>query len=309
MSFAKKTLQLAVISALAVLCMAGCGGGGASPGEPPSGRSLPAGHIDHIQLSSAALQRSMNIEVYLPPDYNNSLRYPVLYFLYGYGGNEHSFFGGTMSVHLKADELIAAGRMASIIIVVPNYANGFGVNTTIAQNPNSSGGSIGMYEDYLIREVVPYIDQHYSTSTSREHRYLGGISMGGYAALYLGLTYPGMFGKIGAHSAALWDYGKANPDLFVGQRDWLYATPSLRALRDPMLLAQKNDLSGLRFYLDAGESDLLMPKDAEMANLLHARGAAVEWHSVSGGHDVLYWNRQLENYLSFYGNVNDPIPR
>jgi predicted esterase len=91
--------------------------------------------------------------------------------------------------------------------------------------------------------------------------------------------------------------------MFIGQRDWLFATPALRELRDPMLLAMQKDISATRFYLDAGTSDPLLPKDSEMVDILRSRGAAVvQWHANSGGHDLYYWSGQLENYLLFYGS-------
>jgi enterochelin esterase-like enzyme len=301
-----RTLRCAAGAIAMLSCLTGCGGGGTSTLAATDPTTVPvpaigAGRVDHVSIDSTALHKSMDVEVYLPQGYSAARRYPVLYMFYGYGGNANTFFGGFLTMNLTADKLIASGRIPPMIIVVPDYANSFGVNTTVEQQPNSGGGTIGPYEDYLIGEVVPYIDAHYSSDARRETRYAGGFSMGGFAALYLGLRHPDMFGKIGAHSAALWDYGKTNADLFTGQRDWLYATPALREQRDPMQLALQVDLSTIRFYLDAGTSDLLLPKDSEMVDILHSRSATVEWHASSGGHDQSYWSSQLENYLLFYG--------
>ncbi|MGZ5201391.1 MAG: alpha/beta hydrolase [Telluria sp.] len=310
----RRLVRLAVI--VSSLCIAACGGAGAGGGtqgaaqgsaggdtQGPAQGSADAGRVEQVQIPSTALHKTMRAQVYLPHGYSAAKRYPVLYLLYGFGGNEASFFGGFLAMHLVADSMLADGRINPMIIVVPDYANSFGVNTMVEQNPDSSGGTIGMYEDYLIQEIVPYVDGHYSTAAQREQRYIGGVSMGGFAALYLALTHPAMFSKVGAHSAALWDYGKTNADQFAGQRDWLYATPALRQQRDPMLLAQQVDLSGMRFYIDAGTGDLLQPKDQEMANILRDHGAAVEWHTSVGYHDQLYWNGQLANYLLFYAGV------
>ena len=89
-------------------------------------------------------------------------------------------------------------------------------------------------------------------------------------------------------------------DQFTGQRDWLYATPELRAQRDPLLLAKTASLDGLAFYLDAGNGDLLRQQDEALARILQGRGASVEFVAGSGGHDAAYWRSQLENYLRFY---------
>lgn len=277
-----------------------CGGGG-EPGAPAPSEEPPAiaaGVVEHVVVPSAALERPMSAAVYLPPGYSPARRYPVLYLFYGYGGNRDSYFGAGLAINRTADRLIAAQAIEPLIIVVPDYANSFGVNSTVAQAANSTGGSIGMYEDYLIKELVPSIDSRFNTDARRERRYVGGISMGGFAALHLGLRHAAMFSKVGGHSAALWDY--TQNDQFLGQRDWLYATPELRAQRDPLLLAATADLAGLRFYLDAGSGDRLYPEVKSMYQVLQLRGAAVELRSAGGGHDAAYWGAQLENYLLFY---------
>lgn len=85
----------------------------------------------------------------------------------------------------------------------------------------------------------------------------------------------------------MWDYGAA--DQFTGQRNWLYASDTLRAERDPFLLAASADLRGLQFYIDVGANDALRVQDEALHRLLLGRGAASEWHVGSGGpyHGVL----------------------
>ena len=302
-------LQAAATVLAVLFAIAGCGGSGATPASLSAPQSVPpaqtqtaaAGRIDRVGIDSAALKKTMGVEVYLPYGYSTAQRYPVVYMFYGYGGNEDTFFSNSLPMNVAADTLISQGRIPPMIIVVPNYANSFAVNTTVEQQPDSAGGTIGLYEDYVINEVLPYIDAHYSTAARREQRYVGGFSMGGFAALYLGLRHVDLFSKVGGHSAALWDYDKTNSDQFLGQRDWLYATPALRQQRDPMLLAAQVDVKTTRFYLDGGNADQLLPKDSEMADILRSRGAAVEWHANDGGHNLGYWNAQLGNYLLFYG--------
>ena len=289
---------------LAGACIVSCGGGthsaGAAQIASPAEPMIAAGTIEHLAIPSTALNRSMAAAVYLPPGYKPGGRYPVLYLFYGYGGNQDSYFDW-LAINRTADRLIASRAIEALVIVVPDYANSFGVNSTIEQAANSAGGSIGMYEDYLIGELVPFIDGHFATDARRERRYVGGVSMGGFAALHLGLRHTGMFSKVGAHSAALWDYSAS--DQFIGQRDWLYVTPQLRAQRDPLLLAANADVRGLRFYLDVGFGDRLRPQVEAMYQVLQSHGAAAELRSSSGGHDASYWSGQLEGYLLFYSRA------
>jgi enterochelin esterase-like enzyme len=255
-------------------------------------------NIRYDTIKSNALNANMGFAVYLPAGYNPDERYPVLYIMYGYGGNQYSMFNNFMSVNRVADKMMLQGVMKPMILVVPDYKNSFAVNSTPAQNPNASGGTIGLYEDYLIKELIPYIDRNFSTISTPDGRFVEGYSMGGFAALYLGFNYPGLFSKIGAHSSALWDYSKS--DLFIGQRDWLYTTPELRSHRDPFLLAQSQDLRNINIYLDVGNDDPLSDINERFYNHLLKQGIRVQWHNNAGGHNENYWNENVEDYFQFY---------
>ncbi|SEO30397.1 esterase family protein [Paenibacillus sp. OV219] len=161
--------------------------------------------IDDIEIYSKALKSNMSFDVYTPPGYNPKLKYPVVYMLYGYGGSRGYVFD-SMGLGQVADRLIANDDIAPLIIVSPDYGNSFAVNTVPGQGKNPGSVDEGSYEDYLLKEVLPYVDTNYSTVASREGRYVGGFSMGGYAALYLGFNHTDLFSKIGGHSAAIWDY-------------------------------------------------------------------------------------------------------
>lgn len=306
-----ETLFYSVHILLLILALTGCSGGTPNPtalthspsnhtpaSSQNSSNTSATSTINYRSIKSTALGRMMGIGVYLPPDYNPSNRYPVLYIMYGYGGNEYSLFNNFMKINQTADHMVTNGLMPPTILVVPDYDNSFAVNSTPGQNPDSGGGSIGFYEDYLITEVIPYIDQNFSTSKDRSGRFIEGYSMGGFAALYLGFNYPDLFSKIGAHSSALWDY--TNSDMFIGQRNWLYTTPALRAQRDPFLLAQSQDLRNIDIYLDAGSDDALRGVNERFYQQLLKHGIRVQWHSTTGGHDAAYWSKNTEDYFQFY---------
>ena len=282
--------------------------------EPPRGKAAadiaaeldaPSSRIEQIDFYSSALDRQMGFTVYLPPDYDPQQPYPVLYLFYGYGGNRDSWFHG-LSIHRVADQLVEEGRIAPLIMVSPSYGNSFAVNSFPGEGRDPGTVDIGSYEDYLIQELIPYVDSLYSTNTDRTGRYIGGASMGGYASLYLGLTYPELFSRIGAHSAAVWDYSPT--DLYLDQRDWLYASEELRAARDPFLLAASEKLRDVKLdiYLDAGDSDPLSEKDKHLYEVMLKHGLQARWAPNPGGHNGSYWASQLANYLRFYNSGASP---
>ncbi|MFC5468063.1 alpha/beta hydrolase [Cohnella suwonensis] len=303
----KNGLASTVIATFSLLILIGCSDdarpaaiSSVSPvPDPPSSSSsaIVNSRIDSVSFHSTALNRDMSLSVYLPPAYSPDARYPVIYLLYGYGGTHDSWFT-YLHIDDVANRLLQEDRINPVIIVSPDYGNSFGVNTKPGEGEDPGGVSIGPYEDYLIQDVISYVDSHYSTQASRSGRYIGGASMGGYASLYLGFTYPDLFGKIGAHSAALWNY--TSTDLFTDQRDWLYANEALRSARDPFKLAASGKLADVDIYLDAGEGDALAEKDYKLYEVLRTMNVDAQWVPGPGGHDAAYWSGQLEHYLLFY---------
>jgi enterochelin esterase-like enzyme len=226
----------------------------------------------------------------------------VLYMLHGYGGGggaKYSLGLGTVS-----DRLITSGTINPLIIVSPAIEKSFGINSIPGEFSNAGDVDEGLYEDYIITEMIPYVENQYSAAAAKESRYIGGFSMGGYAALYLGFTHSDLFSKIGGHSSALWDYTAA--DLYTNQRDWLYGDDEHRNLRDPFRLAVSQELQGIQIYLDVGSADGLAGVNERLYGLLESAGIPAEWHLNSGGHNMSYWSDHLEDYLLFYaGEVKD----
>jgi enterochelin esterase family protein len=135
---------------------------------------------------------------YLPPGYDaTDARYPVIYFLAGFTGTgrmliNYSFFEEALDARL--DRLIGAGAMPPVIAVLPDCITRFGGS----QYLNSS--ATGRYEDYVIDELVPFVDEKLRTKPGRDHRGVTGKSSGGYGAFRLAMRHPDVFGALGSHA-------------------------------------------------------------------------------------------------------------
>ena len=177
-------------------------------------------------IHSGILGKDMNLAVYCPDGYENT-DLPVLYFLHGRSGNETLL--QWLGIDKTADELISTGEIKPFIIVCPNLDNSRGINSS--DTYREIRGRYGMvhqgrYEDYLIREVIPYIDNTFHTVNNREGRYIGGISSGGYTALHFGLRYQELFSKIGGHMPAIdLSYADEDEPYFADEAMWLKYDP------------------------------------------------------------------------------------
>lgn len=269
--------------------------------SPTTAPPVGDGTVVQLTVESEALGTSQAVTVYEPAGLEDSGPVPVVYLLHGQ--RENNLMWTRAGVAEAADRLIAAGEMAPTLLVMPDIDNSFGVNNTVSEKVQIPGRPAvfydgNAYEDFLAEDLIAYIDHTYDTVDDRSGRYVGGISMGGFAALHLAMRHPDLFSRVGGHSPAL-----VTDRAFT----WLYPEDVPEEERDPFLLAQTADLSGLAFYLDVGDEDEwgFRPPTEELAQLLESRGADVRFELGEGGHDFPYWTAHLEDYLRFYADGND----
>ena len=96
------------------------------------------------------------------------------------------------SVASLYDEACAAGSVPRALLVFPDCFTAFGGS----QYVNSS--ATGRYEDHLIQELVPWVDERYPTLPDR--RAVCGKSSGGFGAMHLSMRHPGVFSAAGSIS-------------------------------------------------------------------------------------------------------------
>ncbi len=136
--------------------------------------------------------------VYLPPGYDGAAarRYPALLAIVGYTGTGGSLFNVDALLEpldVKLDRLIAAGACPPVIVAAPDCYTRVGGNQYI----NSAG--TGRYEDYLVDEIIPFVDATYRT-LPRGRWGVFGKSSGGYGSIMLGMRRTDVFCALADHS-------------------------------------------------------------------------------------------------------------
>jgi enterochelin esterase-like enzyme len=209
------------------------------------------------------------LAVWLPPQYENSTRtrFPVLYDLVGFTGSGLSHvnwkpFGE--NVPERAARLVHERKMAPAIIVFPDCFTALGGNQYI------NSPAIGYYADYLVREIVPFVDREFRTAPGREHRGCFGKSSGGYGAIIHGMKYPQCWGAIANHS------GDAYFE-FVYANDWPNTLNELAKYRQSKRRAgpfdARTESSGkLSQGIDDGRIARFLAETAKREKLSHAEG-------------------------------------
>lgn len=141
-----------------------------------------------------------DIAIYLPPEYDNDDKvYPVIYLLGGQLMQFDAWFGEGQDldhylrrygVDSYMDELINSKIIEPMIVVAPDirskYGSGWYTNSVASGN----------WEDYIVNDVVNFIDQHYRTIKSAKSRGISGWSAGGFGALKLAMKHPDVFNSV-----------------------------------------------------------------------------------------------------------------
>jgi hypothetical protein len=143
--------------------------------------------------------------VYVPPGYDDEpgRRYPAVYVIQGYAGHVEMWQNRTafrQPFTETADALFARDEAPPAIVVYVDAWTTYG-GSQFVDSPGT-----GRYHSYLCDEVVPWVDAHYRTLASRDHRAISGKSSGGYGAMITPMLRPDVFGALATHAGdALFD--------------------------------------------------------------------------------------------------------
>ena len=159
--------------------------------------SASQGSLERIKVHGASLEGNLegdspdrDVVVYLPPSYAKSptRRYPVVYFLHGYGVGVDAYVK-MLNLPALADSAIAAGTKEMILVMPDAF-------TVYSGSMYSNSPTTGDWEGYISHDLVEYIDSHYRTVADRNSRGLSGHSMGGYGTLRVGMKHSEVFSAL-----------------------------------------------------------------------------------------------------------------
>jgi enterochelin esterase-like enzyme len=199
------------------------------------------------------------------------------------------------------DNLIAAGKMKPMIVVMPNgnatqiVAQGYGYGPIPRPAPPARGaapagagrGGVpvagrgapppyeGSFPQSLVKDVVPFIDRNFRTIANKDNRAVAGLSMGGGHTVQATNNNPGLFGWIGVWSA--------------GGQD----TPEFNAA-----LAKLRDAGVKHYYVGAGTTDFARTGAENLHKLAEKAGLKTSWHETPGPHLYLIWRVFLGDFGS-----------
>ena len=243
------------------------------PAETPAPWELhdvPHGQVVTEWQKSAVLQRTERVVVYLPPGYEKgSARYPVLYLVHGSGDTPESWVNAGHANFILDNE-IASGKAKPMIVVMPaGHALPFSAPRGGPVNNND------LFEQYLIKEVIPLVETKYRVAAGAKNRVLAGLSMGGGHTIYTGFSHPEMFSAFGIFSPGL-------PRDFDTKFEAVLKTPKVFKM----------------IWIACGDNDSTVqyPRIKTWAESLQQHGLPATFHTYSGAHTWPVWRMSLADF-------------
>lgn len=250
-----------------------------------------------------------NVEIYLPPNYDENAKEPynVLYMQDGQNvfNPETAWTKIDWGVDEMLDSLITHGIVKKTIVVAPwnTYSTRFIEYMPAAPKEATDndearkalkenfGGEKLLSDEYLrflVEELKPYIDKTYNVSTKPEDTSIAGSSMGGLISLYAISKYPEIYGSAGCVSTH-WPI----PNI----------VPAYMATLPSTLPNPKNH----RIYFDYGTKtldSLYEPHQIKVDQIMRDKGYVEGKNWVTkkfegAGHDEKSWNARAHIILEF----------
>ncbi len=231
------------------------------------------GTVSKQSIASIILSRNVAYNVYVPPSYseNTDVKYPVLYLLHGYFGNNTDWTTNGMAATMNTE--IGNGTK-EMIVIMPDGMDAFYCN-------NFDGRKL-LYEDFMLQELIPQVESKYRIISSRQTRAIAGLSMGGYGATYHAFKYATMYSS---------SYNMSGAVLFGT------AEPNVQTLLESM---SADDLKKLPAYtIEIGTGDFLLNNNLTWHNLLLAKGVTHTYITRAGAHDWPFWKACLPKAIRF----------
>ena len=257
-----------------------------------------AGRVENIEYTTYAYadngeEITKPAFVCLPPKYDETKQYNVLYLMHGIGGTPSEWNIGNVFSEIRCamDNLMYYGEAEEFIIVVP-YGRSCVDYTNLSFDKAYSFYEFGKE---LRNDLIPFIDKNYATyaeydengydlTAARDHRAMAGLSMGGMQTINIGLcecldimSYFGAFSAAPTSNTA--DVVAEKIAAFDDKYDIKYFY-NICGLSDGTALASAraavNGLDGLSDKITDGENFM--------------------WHEVPGAHDHKVWHLGLYNF-------------
>jgi enterochelin esterase-like enzyme len=194
--------------------------------------------------------------------------------LYLFHGSNDTAAGWTMVgyANFVLDNLLAEKKTVPMIVVMP-----FGHAVPFGSPPEVQAKNTPLFEEYLLQDVIPFVESTYRVSAGRENRAIAGLSMGGGQSLQIGLRHLDLFSALAVFSST--------------------APADFEARFAKVLDDSKTTNVRLKaFWIGCGRQDPAYPRAQKLSELLSAKQIKHTFRASDGPHTYTEWRKYLAEF-------------
>ncbi|HZZ39292.1 MAG TPA: alpha/beta hydrolase-fold protein [Acidobacteriaceae bacterium] len=249
---------------------------------------LPGSGVRLVTFDSPALRRRGEMSVWLPWKHKDE-PLPLLILLHGVYGSHWNWWA-LGKVPDTAGTMIAAGSMPFAIVMPSDglWSDGSGYV------PHRDFDA----ESWVMEDVPGCLAEAFPQIRTNVF-YLGGLSMGGYGALRMGMKYAGKVRGISAHSAVT-SLEDLQPHVIEPIEAYRFSGPDNTEIAH-WARTNRANLPPIRF--DCGLDDALLASNRALHAMLVEQGIPHEYEEFDGGHTWEYWRTYVRRTLRFVSEL------
>lgn len=211
------------------------------------------------RVYSNILNNDRRVWVYTPSGYSNKEKpYKLLVLTDGFD------YINYLSIKNVLDNLITDKEIDPIVCVLVSSNDNRYEELTCNEK----------FADFITLEILPWINSNYNVDITPQNHIIGGVSLGGLTASYIGYKYSNYFGNILSQSGSFWY-----------EKEWLTEQ------------YKNSDKLPLKIYLCAGlledypydDEPVMMEVINNMRDVLLQKEYDVTYETFNSGHDYLGW--------------------
>jgi S-formylglutathione hydrolase FrmB len=248
--------------------------------------SFSKNQVDTISVYSSKMKKAVSNVVILPEGYSDKKKYPVVYLLHGFSDNYSKWVKTVPTIKTLASKY-------QLILVCPDG----GYSSWYFDSPIDS---TYQYESFITKDLLSYVDTHYSTVADRNHRAITGLSMGGHGALYLAIRNKNLFGNAGSMSGGV-DLRFSTKKFDISKRIGTVEQSPLewenRSVVNMVMGLKNNELN---LIIDCGVSDFFYPINAALHRRLLSLNIDHDYIERPGEHNWEYWTNSIQYQLLYF---------
>ena len=165
----------------------------------------------------------------------------------------------------------------------------------------------GKYWTFISEEVPAVVRDMFPLSDKRKDNFVAGLSMGGYGAFKLALTYPDRYAAAASLSGAVDVCETVRAHGLIGDKVWLDGMRNVfgdlnkvpNSKHDLFTLAKKVAKSPVkpRLYQCCGTEDFLYADNVRFRDAVRKLPLDLTYEEGSGEHNWSYWDKMIQNVL------------